>query len=408
MKNLPKNKVFKAVLILTAACLLLLTLSGAVFAADRKIDDPVVEKWIKQFPDVPRSHWASIHIMRLTNEGAIAGMPDGTFGPERSITRAEFVTVVVGALLGKPEAPSANQHWAANIIKKAEDNNLLEAGEFATDTWNTPINRQEMAKIMARAMQYVQKEAPIANTASFSAKITDFASIGESYQPYVAQAYAKGIVTGYPDGSFGGGRQATRAEASTMVVRLLDQAYRLCEITFNPSVDVAADGRMKLAKAEQYLMKNLQSLKFYAENGKVYLEGNLVAVPAGFENWLYIRIIFKPSADLPIATYRTDTSILFHDQVNKLPGVGSFKEEINSYDLNGAKIKITSFNQIEDIVVTMGVRALNHTNTTYMEQEYEVYWVFDSENDNRIACINCIEWEKQVDKFYDLDQIFQW
>jgi hypothetical protein len=36
--------------------------------------------------------------------------------------------------LGRPEAPAVGQHWAANIMKAAEKNNLLEAGEFAADT----------------------------------------------------------------------------------------------------------------------------------------------------------------------------------------------------------------------------------------------------------------------------------
>jgi hypothetical protein len=112
-------------------------------------------------------------------------------------------------------------------MKAAESNNLLETGEFAPATWNQPINRQEMAKIMMRAMEYVQKEELIADTASFTTKITDFAGINISYQPYIAQAYAKGIVSGYPDGSFGGGKQATRAEACTMVMRLLNPYYRL-------------------------------------------------------------------------------------------------------------------------------------------------------------------------------------
>jgi hypothetical protein len=133
-------------------------------------------------------------------------------------------------MLGRPqEAPAAGLHWAANIIKAAESSNLLEAGEFAPPTWDTPINRQEIAKIMIRATQYVQKEEPATNTASFTAKITDYAGIAESYRSYIAQAYAKGLVSGFPDGSFGGGRQATRAEAVTMVVRLLDPSYRLGE-----------------------------------------------------------------------------------------------------------------------------------------------------------------------------------
>jgi parvulin-like peptidyl-prolyl isomerase len=203
-------------MVFIATALLLLALSSAALAADAK-----------SFPDVPASHWAYTYVARLAGAGAISGMPDGTFAPGRSITRAEFVKLVVGALLDLPQAPPAGQHWAANIMVEAESNKLLEAGEFARDTWDKPINRQEMAKIIALAAQFVKKEAPLADTAAFTAKITDFGSIGENYRAHVAQAYAQGIVGGYADGSFGGGKPATRAEAATMVARLLDPAYRL-------------------------------------------------------------------------------------------------------------------------------------------------------------------------------------
>jgi len=216
MKNLFAAKISKVFIAFLTSCLLLLALSCAAAAAEPK-----------QFSDLPNSHWAYTSIMRLASRGAVSGLPDGTFAPGRSITRAELVKLVVGALLSLPEAPPPGQHWAANIIKEAESNSLLEAGEFAPDTWNKPINRQEIAKILVRAAQYVQKEEAIANTASFTAKIKDFTAINKSYQTYVAQAYAKGIVGGYPDGSFGGDKQATRAEACTMVVRLLDPSYRL-------------------------------------------------------------------------------------------------------------------------------------------------------------------------------------
>lgn len=46
------------------------------------------------FPDVPEDHWAAKDIADVTNWGLVAGYPDGTFGPERPITRAELAAVV--------------------------------------------------------------------------------------------------------------------------------------------------------------------------------------------------------------------------------------------------------------------------------------------------------------------------
>jgi hypothetical protein len=391
MKNLFTHKAVKAVFVLVAACLLLLALTATAGA-----DDPVMAK-IKKFPDVPEGHWAYIYVVRLTNEGAITGYPDGSFGPLRNITRAEFLAVAVGALLGRPEAPPAGQHWAVNIMKAAEKNNLLEAGEFAADTWGQPINRQEMAKIMARAMQYVRKETLVDKTSLYTSKITDYNSIPESYRPYVAQTYAKGIVAGYTDGSFGGSKQATRAEAAAMVVRLIDPIYRLGgdDIAFDPKTDVAADGRMKLAKAEEYLMKNLQSLRFYQEGDKCYFEGYVAEVPEGFRNRFDISIEFKRGSGLPVANY---SSVPYPADID-LPKAGYFKEEIKG---------ISSPDIINYVLIAMSVNAIKHTNTNKGGESYEVYWALYSSNDNRIACVDCITWEKQTNKFYDLSKIFTW
>jgi hypothetical protein len=280
---------------------------------------------------------------------------------------------------------------------------LLESGEFALDTWNQPINRQEMAKIMARAMQYVRKEALADKTSVYTSKITDYDSLPESYRPYVAQVYAKGIVNGYTDGSFGGSKPATRAEAAAMVVRLIDPIYRLNnarnDIAFNPATDVSADGRMKLAKAEEYLMKNLKSLKFYEENGKCYIEGYVAEVPEGFKNRLDIAIVFKQGSGLPVANYTSYMASIFHKGVVELPNAGAFKEEIKG---------ISNHDTIDYVHITMAIEAFKHTNTNKGDYSYEVFWTLYSTNDNRIACVDCITYEKQTNKFYDLSTVFLW
>lgn len=46
------------------------------------------------FPDVPTDHWAAKAIGTAAARGWIQGYPDGTFGPEKSLTRAEACTVL--------------------------------------------------------------------------------------------------------------------------------------------------------------------------------------------------------------------------------------------------------------------------------------------------------------------------
>ena len=61
----------------------------------------IVSKYIKNpkaadevFADVPMNHWAKDAIAKVKAEGWISGYPDGTFKPNAPITRAEAVSIV--------------------------------------------------------------------------------------------------------------------------------------------------------------------------------------------------------------------------------------------------------------------------------------------------------------------------
>ena len=48
------------------------------------------------FSDVPAGQWYTVAVSTLANVGAITGCGDGTFRPRKSISRAEFVTILTG------------------------------------------------------------------------------------------------------------------------------------------------------------------------------------------------------------------------------------------------------------------------------------------------------------------------
>ncbi|MGO4494871.1 S-layer homology domain-containing protein [Paenibacillus sp. 2RAB27] len=52
----------------------------------------------KTYSDVPSSHWASYVIKELAAKQIVEGTSATTFEPERSVTRAEFTTLLVRAL----------------------------------------------------------------------------------------------------------------------------------------------------------------------------------------------------------------------------------------------------------------------------------------------------------------------
>ncbi len=48
------------------------------------------------FSDVPAGQWYTVAVSTLANVGAITGYSNGTFQPRKSISRAEFVTILTG------------------------------------------------------------------------------------------------------------------------------------------------------------------------------------------------------------------------------------------------------------------------------------------------------------------------
>ncbi len=118
-------------------------------------------------------------------------------------------------------------HWASTYMDAAVKHNLFSADEYSEGDWDKPIRRQDMAFIVVRAALQVRKEHSSTDTEAYISKIKDLTSIPEKRQSEVLQAYAKGIVSGHPDGNFYGAKSATRAEAAAMILRLIHTDERM-------------------------------------------------------------------------------------------------------------------------------------------------------------------------------------
>ncbi|WP_297213435.1 family 10 glycosylhydrolase [uncultured Flavonifractor sp.] len=77
------------------------------------------------FPDVPEDHWAAQAIAWAAGQGWVSGYPDGTFQPERSVSRAEAARLVnqaLGRQAGTGTLPFSDVpvgHWAYGEILAA-------------------------------------------------------------------------------------------------------------------------------------------------------------------------------------------------------------------------------------------------------------------------------------------------
>lgn len=109
------------------------------------------------FRDVPGGAWSAEAIAGLSGSGILHGYPDGEFHPQASITRAEFVSVLVrffetdGAQAGG--FPDLRGHWAEKDLRWAAAQGWIKGlpdGSFAPER---AVTRAEACAILNRVLK---------------------------------------------------------------------------------------------------------------------------------------------------------------------------------------------------------------------------------------------------------------
>ena len=172
--------------------------------------------------DVPKSIIAAACLNTQDHYSYLIGYSDGTVRPNGRITRAEVATIFFRLLTD--DARQRNWSSENNFSDVSADkwyNNAVSTlchmgvlGGYSDGTFrpNAPITRAEFAKI---AVSFAQVNG-------FS-EYGYFADVDSSnwYAPYVDAAKSVGLIEGYSDGSFKPENKITRAEACTIVNRVL-------------------------------------------------------------------------------------------------------------------------------------------------------------------------------------------
>ena len=185
---------------------------------------------VAQFIDMG-SHWADVTIGKLIELGVINGYGDGTFRPDNTITRAEFSTIVRKAFkYDEAEGNSfddTSNHWAKNEVHTLVCSGVIDKAEYG-DLYipDKNITRIEMAKMIVRAVGLGEQAVDMAGN---DTRFIDNTDIPSADRGYIIIASDKGIINGYPDLTFKPYGEATRAEASTMVINALDYLTNIDE-----------------------------------------------------------------------------------------------------------------------------------------------------------------------------------
>ncbi len=184
----------------------------------------------EQFLDLEK-HWSRSQVVTLAEAGLVNGMDAHHFEPNRKVTRAMFVTVL-GRMYGLREdfvAPISftdvkEGDWFAPYVTWASLNGIVNGYEDGTFGPNREITREQMAVILIRyceAYDYLLPEE--AKTSSF----TDEALISSWALEAVQKTRRWGLINGRENGSFDPRGTATRAEMCAVIARLMEKLEEL-------------------------------------------------------------------------------------------------------------------------------------------------------------------------------------
>ena len=187
----------------------------------------VIDEWNltqydnKKFRDVI-GHWAEKEIMFLAEQGWISGYRDGTFKPNKPVTRAQAAKIISNFLGLTPTNERISfsdvdqKHWAVDVINLVAQHRIMNGigdGRFSPDTY---VTRAQMAQMLYNAGFYSQ---------SNTNQMNSFIDVGSNHWAYTAIETMKqeGILNGYSDGRFGPNDSTSRAQLAVIIYRLYEK-----------------------------------------------------------------------------------------------------------------------------------------------------------------------------------------
>ena len=169
------------------------------------------------FSDVNPGDWFYDNVMDAAENGYISGMGDGTFNPTGATTRAQFASMIANAMgyEANPDAKSAfpdvaDDFWGKAAINFCVENGILSGYDDGTFQPNKAITRQEAASILRNAFELTETTDEL---------FPDDSAIAGWAKESVYLVKASGLMKGDAGtGNFRPTSTITRAEAASILM----------------------------------------------------------------------------------------------------------------------------------------------------------------------------------------------
>ena len=169
-----------------------------------------------------KGHWAENTITYMGDEGVMKGLSEGEFAPDKTLSRAEFITMLVNAADFDLEkylggfADINNDDWYADAVQTAKAKGIFSEGEVFKG--NEPVKREDACVWLVNTVSALGYEKSDEGKISFE----DESEISEQAREYVKKAVKAGLIYGDEKGLFNPNKSLTRAEGAELIKRLIE------------------------------------------------------------------------------------------------------------------------------------------------------------------------------------------
>lgn len=175
------------------------------------------------FRDVATGAWYYDYVVAAKELGIMVGNGDGTFSPEKTLTRAELVQLLAGYADADLSGGGSSKFsdvktgaWYASAVAWAEKNGYVSGYPDGTFHPDEAVTREDFCAILAR---YLKKQG--ASYPTKSVTFPDEDKISDYAKEDVAYCASIGLISGTDGGRFDPSAGTKRAEAATIMVRLV-------------------------------------------------------------------------------------------------------------------------------------------------------------------------------------------
>ena len=174
---------------------------------------------LRTFHDVPAGYWAVDAIAHSYARGYFKGEGEGRFAPERAITRGEFVSIL-GRMAGASASDTATAFgdvpsgaYYAGYVAWAQSKGIVAGVSQGRFEPNRTITREEMAVMLTKFLASQNKSYAATGYANFS----DGSSIAGWAKDSVDKMSRQGILSGMGNGDFAPKANFSRAQAAQVL-----------------------------------------------------------------------------------------------------------------------------------------------------------------------------------------------